>query len=53
MNAISSRLGDSALRKMQQSMSNPFASQQDISQKSQKTGHLRAAIHALGAVSYL
>ena len=48
-NALSSRLGDSALRKVQQT-TNPFSSLQDASQSSQK---LRNVVNALGAASFL
>ena len=37
MNAVSSRLADTAMRKMQQSM-NPFSSSQDLTQRSSKQG---------------
>ena len=53
MNAVSSRLADTAMRKAQQSV-NPFASSQDLTQRSSKTGgHLRAASHAIGFLNYV
>ena len=50
MNQMTSRLGDSALRKMQKSM-NPLAPQHELSQRSSQAKGLKVA--AIGGASYL
>lgn len=53
-NNLSSRLGDSALRKMQQTMNPFYSSQQDFTKTGTKVKNkVKAVSNAIGAASFL